>query len=76
MFSTSPEDRLMQVRHLQNEQRAQAASERIASATEVDRTGAMSAAPATSSPHTLLERTTHVLRAVSRPHAFAGHRAR
>jgi hypothetical protein len=77
MYPTSPEDRLLQVRHSQDEQRDQMASERMAKAARVVRTAETAGATAASSgSHALLERTTHVLRAISRPHVVAGHRAR
>jgi hypothetical protein len=77
MYPTSPEDRLLQVRHSQDEQREQMASERTAKAAAVGRTRDATGAHSAASPgsHALRETATHVLHAITRPHAIAGHRA-
>ena len=77
MFPTSPEDRLLQVRRFQVEQREQMASERMAKAAAIDRTSKAGAHNDRSSGwHALLEATAHVLQAITRPQAIARHRVR
>lgn len=78
MYPTSPEDRLLQVRRLQDEQRHQMATERMVKAAVSEGTTEAARADngASSGSRVLLETTTHVLRAITRPHAVAHHRAR